>query len=206
MIRLVVFINGHGKEIDDGPRKGLGEIGNIREDFLQGDLARFDPGVHIVVILNSCESGSFSDSMSKVADITLVSTSNRDSSYGDLDFWTHGTRDSNSDDEGSEFVSSIVEGWKKVMSEKAIMDAARLRAEQSGTSFWEEVSAMAFVFGLDYDAHSCRSDISINYTWNCRNQTRTLSNATNHSHTRTHSYTVPRFSGRLPDIYVCEKR
>jgi hypothetical protein len=149
---VVVFINGHGREIEDGPRKGLGEIGNIREDFLQGDLARFDPGVHMIVILNSCESGSFSDSLSKVADITIVSTSSSDFSYGDLDFWSHGTRDINPDDEGSEFVSSMIEGWKQVMADKAKKDAARKRAEQSGTSYWEEVAAMAFVFGIDYDA------------------------------------------------------
>ncbi len=54
---LVIYVTAHGGVTEDG----TGGIGNVFEDLLLKDLQKFDPGVHIIVILDSCYSGSFAD-------------------------------------------------------------------------------------------------------------------------------------------------
>jgi hypothetical protein len=121
----------------------------VFENFLKQDLQQFDPGVHIIVVVNGCSSGSFVDSIMEVADVTVTATSAYDPSYGDIDNFVD---DPNPDDEGSEFVSGYVEDWNEIMGDEAQQEEARQRAQRNGTNFWEEVSTLAYVSALEKDA------------------------------------------------------
>jgi len=148
---LVVFVTGHGqgKESDKG---GVG--GHVSESWLKAILRDFDPAVHIVVIIESCFSGDFIDSVSKVADIIITSTNNDLPSYG-AELGNHvldGVDDPNPDDKGGEFSSGFIEGWRDIITDPSKLDEARRRAESSGTGIWEEVAAMSFVAALEKDA------------------------------------------------------
>ena len=114
----------------------------------------FDPAVHIVVIIESCFSGDFIDSISKVADIIITSTNNDLVAYGaDLgDHELDGDEDPNPEDEGGEFSSGFIGEWRNINNDTSKLDEARRRAESSGTGIWEEVAAMSFVAALEKDA------------------------------------------------------
>jgi len=147
---LVIYVTAHGGVTEDG----TGGIGNVFEDLLLKDLQKFDPGVHIIVFLDSCYSGSFADTIRQVADVTVMSTSGTDPSYGDIDpFFFEGwlADDPNPDDEGSEFTSGFVEDWKEIMADPQQRAAIEARAVQQATNFWEELTAASHVSAVEKD-------------------------------------------------------
>jgi hypothetical protein len=141
---LVLYVTGHGGVLDDG----YGAIGAVYEDHLKKYLEDFDPGVHIVIVLDGCECGSFGDSMSEVADITVMATDGQSPSYFDLD----PPNDPNAEDKGSEFSSGLVEDLNEILADPAKQAEARQRAERQGTTYWEEVFALSYVTALEKDA------------------------------------------------------
>ena len=148
---LVVYVTGHGGVTS----AGSGAVGPVFEDLLLAELKRFDPGVNIIVVLDSCYVGSFADSMSQVADVTVMSTSATDPSYGDVDplpleGW-HLEDDPNPDDEGAEYTSGFVEDWKEIMADPQQKAAVDARALQQGTNFWQELTALSHVSATEKD-------------------------------------------------------
>ncbi|MBF8255712.1 MAG: hypothetical protein HW375_619 [Anaerolineales bacterium] len=147
---LVIYVTAHGGVTEDG----TGGIGNVFEDLLLKDLQKFDPGVHIIVFLDSCYSGSFADTIRQVADVTVMSTSGTDPSYGDIDplfFEGWFADDPNPDDEGSEFTSGAVEDWDEIMADPQQRAAVEARAAEQGTNFWEELVAASYVSAVEKD-------------------------------------------------------
>jgi len=147
---LVIYVTAHGGVTDEG----TGGIGNVFEDLLLKDLQKFDPGVHIIVFLDSCYSGSFADTIRQVADVTVMSTSGTDPSYGDIDplfFEGWLADDPNPDDEGSEFTSGFVEDWEEIMADPQQRAAIEARAVQQATSFFEELTAASHVSAVEKD-------------------------------------------------------
>lgn len=141
---LFVFVVGHGFE----GATGNGFAGPTSERDLIAQLGKINPGVHIVVIIQACQSGSFADGLMNVADATIMTTSNLDSSYTDVDRDV----DPNPEDTGSEYVSGFVEDWREVMAEPGQQDAARQRAADQNSGFFVEVSALSHVSATEKDA------------------------------------------------------
>ena len=149
---LVIYVTGHGDVVEG--TDGIGGIGAVFEDLLLKDLQSFDPGVHIIVILDSCHSGSFADGLRQVADVTIVSTSEADSSYGDIDplfFEGWMADDPNPEDEGGEYTSGLVEDWDEIMADPQQRAAVEARAAEQGTNFWEELAALSHVSATEKD-------------------------------------------------------
>lgn len=140
---LVVYVTGHGGVLSDGD----GSLGGVFESFLASWLEEFNPGVHIIVILQGCQSGAFQDGLNRVADVTVTATNATDPSYGDLDF----DDDPNPEDRGSEYTSGYIEDWRELLNdpqEKANLEA---RASRNGTNLWEEVAALSHVSAAEKD-------------------------------------------------------
>ncbi len=145
---LFVYITGHGGVTDDG----FGSVGPVFEHLLKDELARFDPGVHIIVVLQGCKSGSFIDTLRGVADVTVSATDATTSSYADIDT----DDDPNPEDRGSEFTSGFVEDWNQLRADPAARQRIEARAARAGTNFWEELAAEAFLTAVEKDAAFAR--------------------------------------------------
>jgi hypothetical protein len=143
---LIVFVTGHGW--DDS---GNGHSGPISESDLRAQLEKINPGVHIIVIVISCHSGTFRDGLQDVADMTITNTSNLDLAYSDADP-EDGIEDPNPEDQGDEYFSGFREDWSEIMADPAQQEAARARASQQGTGFYEEVAALSHVSATEKDA------------------------------------------------------
>jgi hypothetical protein len=142
---LFVYLAGHGYVSSSD---GQGVVGGISEGLLKVWLENFNPGVHIVVMVDSCYAGSFIDSMNQVADFTITSTNATDPSYGDVD----PSEDPNPNDKGSEFTSGFVEDWDKILDDWESIKRVRERAEREGVNFYEALSAESFVTAVEKDA------------------------------------------------------
>lgn len=140
---LVIYITGHGFVSNFS---GLGYAGGIGENTLQNSLEEFDPGVHIVVVIDTCNAGSFVDSMQTVADVIVTATNAHEGSYGDLDI-----DDVNPEDRGSEFTSGYVEDWNRIVNDPAERERVRQRAKEKGETFWETVAAESFLTAIEKD-------------------------------------------------------
>jgi hypothetical protein len=141
---LVIYITGHGFVSNFS---GLGYAGGIGENNLQDWLEEFDPGVHIVVVIDACNAGSFIDSLQIAADVVVTATNAHDGSYGDIDI-----DDVNPEDRGSEFTSGYVEDWNRIINDPGERERVRKRAEEKGETFWETVAAESFLTAIENDA------------------------------------------------------
>ena len=147
---LVVYITGHGIVLKDG----TGIAGPVFEDLLLEHLKKFDPGVHIIVIIDSCHAGSFADGLRQAADVTVLSTGEAQPSYFDIDkarFDGWILTDPNPDDEGSEFTSGYREDWDEIMADDQQRAAAEALAVQQGTNFWEGLATLSFASAMAKD-------------------------------------------------------
>lgn len=142
---LFVYITGHGFVSGES---GDGFAGGVSEDLLEIWLKLFDPGVHIVVIVDSCYSGSFIDTLQGVADLIITSTNATDPSYGDID----PEGDPNPEDTGGEFTSGFVEDWNLILDDPVEVQKVQDRASREGESFWEALAALSSVTAIEKDA------------------------------------------------------
>jgi hypothetical protein len=142
---MLLYITGHGSV---SKATGRGFADDIFENTLQLQLQRFDPGVHIVVIVDSCKSGSFIDSLKEVADVTITSTNPTDPGWGDVDR----DNDPNPDDKGGEFTSGFVEDWNQILHDPAEVARVAARAERRGENFWEALAGESYVTAVEKDA------------------------------------------------------
>ena len=145
---LFVYITGHGYVSKDD---GEGNAAVTSEGLLQtwlGSPFLIDPGVNIIIVIDSCYSGSFVDTTDKFADMTITSTSATDPAYFDRD----DSNDPNPEDVGGEFSSGFVEGWRRIMSDPAEVDRVRRKAADRGISFFEALSGEAYLTAVDLDA------------------------------------------------------
>ncbi len=144
----VIYITGHGGVTSD--QDGYVSLGQewLYEHDLVDWLGMFDPGVHVIVIVDACYSGSFIDGLSDVADVTVTSTGTLDPGYGDYD----PKNDPNPDDQGTEFSSGFAEDWREILNDPEQQEEAHRRAAQYGTNFWEEVAMMSYLSALEKDA------------------------------------------------------
>jgi len=147
---LFVYLTGHGFV----GHKGNGFAGPMGEDTLVTQLKRFEPGVHIIVLVQACHSGAFINGLRTVADVTVVSTSDQDAAYADLDTGQLSKLkkpDVNDADTGSEFVSGFVEDWNADRNDPKAQATAKARAQRSGTNTWEEMAALAYISAVAKD-------------------------------------------------------
>ena len=144
----VIYITGHGGVTDD--QNGYVSLGQewLYESQLVNWLGMFDPGVHVIVIVDACYSGSFIDGLSEVADVAVSSTDAHDCGYGDYD----PDDDPNPNDQGTEFSSGYAEDWNEILNDEEQQQEAHRRAEKNGTNFWEEVAMMSYLSALEKDA------------------------------------------------------
>lgn len=143
---LFLYITGHGG-VD---KAGNGVVGSVFEDLLTDTLKEFDPGVHIIVIIDSCHSGAFTNSLTSVADVTITSTDQASASYGDIDNMG-GMQDSNPDDRGGEYTSGFVEDWRSILLDPEESQRVRDRAERQGFNFWESLAPASHLSAVEKD-------------------------------------------------------
>jgi hypothetical protein len=143
---LFLYITGHGG-VD---KKGNGVVGSVFEDLLTDTLMGFDPGVHIIVVIDSCHSGSFTNSLTSVADVTITSTDQASAAYGDIDNMG-GKQDSNPGDRGLEYTSGFVEDWKSILADPDESQRVRDRAKQQGFNFWESLAPASHLSAVEKD-------------------------------------------------------
>jgi hypothetical protein len=143
----LIYVTGHGAQVD---QKGQIKVGRewLREDDLADWLKRFRPGVHILVILDACYSGSFTDGLREYADITVTSTGPQDVGYADYDPDT----DPNPDDQGTEFSSGFIEDWIEIISDPDEVERVRKKGEERGDNFWEALVSESYLSALEKDA------------------------------------------------------
>lgn len=121
---LLVYVAGHGYMKEDGE----GVIGDLYEDFFKDfDLSNFDSGVHMIIILQSCQSGSFVDGVSEFADVTLTSTDAFRSSWTDDDEW------------GSEYTNTLEKAIQEILDDPAKLGQVGQQAHENETNVLEEL-------------------------------------------------------------------
>jgi hypothetical protein len=150
---LTLYITSHGGTdfiMIDGER--------LRANNLRQWLRQFDPGVHIIVILQGCRTGSFIDNFHEMADLIITATNSDKSSYFDSDprlfkTWLgESLKDPNPDDEGSEFTSGLVEDINQIIQDPAKLRQIHETAERLEKPFWVVFFEHAFVTALEKDA------------------------------------------------------
>ncbi|MEJ2607437.1 MAG: C13 family peptidase [Anaerolineales bacterium] len=143
----VIYITGHGGVTED--QDGYVSLGQewLYEHDLVDWLGSYDPGVHVIVIVDACYSGSFVDGLRDVADVAVTSTGSLDFGYGDID----PKSDPNPDDQGTEFSSGYAQDWNEILNDEEQQAEAFRRAEQNGTNFWEEVAMMSYLSAVEKD-------------------------------------------------------
>lgn len=146
----LIYIVGHGSQTNQEGGICVGREG-LWETDLANWLGMFDPGVHVIVIIDSCNSGSFIDTLREVADITVTSTGAHDSMWGDYDP-KDAPRDNNPQDEGLEFSSGFIEDWDQIMGDPAERERVEARAERNNENFWEALVAESYLSALEKDA------------------------------------------------------
>ncbi len=143
---VMIYLAGHGGETEQTGAILLGQ-----HTFWETDLVNwldfFDPGVHVIVVVDACFSGSWIDGLRTVADVTITSTSAYDYAYTDID----SELDPNHDDIGTEFSSGFGEDWNEILNDTAQQEEARRRAQNPDTSYWQEVSALSYLSAVEKD-------------------------------------------------------
>lgn len=145
---LVVYVSAHGfvSDIADW-HDGETWLGGIFETDLERWLAKLDPGVNVVVMLDGCHAGGMLDSLTCVADLAVTATDEASSSYFDVD----DARDSNPQDNGSEWTSSILTCWNSLMETDESRADLSGRAAAASTSFFTQLVGECFGGAHAYD-------------------------------------------------------
>jgi hypothetical protein len=152
---LAVYITGHGA-YQEGDSYIGGKQGIVVDRVLAQVLKKFNPGVDIIVITDSCKGGGFADALIDIADLTLTASSKNSSTSGDHDFtlsWINPlfTTDLNPFDEGNEFTSSLLEGWNQLSEDPAAIERIHQEAREGGFGFWPVFLAKAYEEGDAYN-------------------------------------------------------
>ena len=142
---LFIYITGHGFIADDD---GRGLAAGISENLLEIWLSDMDPGVNLILVIDACYSGSFVDTTSKFADITITSTSDSDYGYFDLD----NAQDPNPEDSGGEYTSGFVEDWQELSTGSAEAEKVRDLSISRGQSIWETLASQSHISATQKDA------------------------------------------------------
>ena len=153
---LFVYVTGHGSYAEGSSYIG-GKNGIVSDRKPFADVLRkYNPGVDIIVIADSCYSGGYADALEDIADVTLTASNTTWATYGDIDFvlsWVNPLflTDLNPNDEGSEFTSSLLEGWISLLAEPEEVDRIKREADERGLGFWPFFTAEAYEDGEIYN-------------------------------------------------------
>ncbi|MBK8237806.1 MAG: caspase family protein [Deltaproteobacteria bacterium] len=153
---LVVYITGHGIDVTEKfvGTLGHGEAGGIYSADLAKQLAKFDPGVEIIVIVDACHSESMLLDLECVADLGLSAARSDQSSYGDLDdrlLNLFGGGDDDPDDQGGEFTSALARSLREIVADPGEFARLETVAQQQGGSFMGALVAEATLRERMYD-------------------------------------------------------
>ncbi len=153
---LVVYITGHGGEVTEKFTGVLGHgvAGGIYSAELAEQLAKFDPGVEIIVIVDACHSEAMLQDLDCVADLGLSAARADQSSYGDLDdrlLNLFGGGDDDPEDEGGEFTSALARSMREIVADPDEFARLETVAQQDGGSFMGALVAEATLRERAYD-------------------------------------------------------
>ena len=157
---LVVYLAGHGTTVDGVVPRDNGYAGTVFETSLRSWLAKIDECVNVVVMIESCRSGSFVDGLQDSVNLLLTSTNKTKPAYNDIDRGSFFKSDTNPNDRGPEFTSSMNGILLDTLLMPAEIERIRMSAESNGQSFWEAAFADAF-------ANSRQDDLAEQSGWSC---------------------------------------
>ena len=148
----MIYLTGHGADING---VGVFSIGgeHLTENELTEWLNEFHPGVHVIVVLDTCHAGDWKDGLMEVADVTVASTGVGQWAGGDYD----PPGDPNPADLGGEYTSGFFEDWNLIIeSVTSLTPIAHARAAEYGTNYWEEVAMMSHDTALEKDYYAIK--------------------------------------------------
>jgi hypothetical protein len=148
----MIYLTGHGNDIGG---VGVFSIGGeiLTENELTDWLNEFHPGVHLIVVIDSCHAGDWKDGLQEVADVTVASTGEGQWAAGDLD----APDDPNPADLGGEYTSGFFEDWNLIIeSTTTLSPIASARAYEYGTNYWEEVAMMSHETAVEKDYYAIK--------------------------------------------------
>jgi len=153
---LVVYATGHSAGGGVGGSFLMNNDGIFGSNELKVELEKFDPGVDIIVIVQSCKSGNFIWPLKNLADLVMTATDEDSESFGDIDFeYTLISpllaTDLNPLDDGSEYTSSLVSGWETILDDPELLEKVKQRAKDEGISFMDALISEAYKEGSIYD-------------------------------------------------------
>lgn len=153
---LVVYITGHGSQVSDefSGTLGHGDAGGIYSGLLAQNLAKFDPGVEIIVIVDACHSGAMLADLNCVADLAISAARDDQSSWSDIDdSWLSifGGGDVDSEDQGGEFTSALARSMNEIIGDPALRQQVENTANNEGGSFMGALLTDAGLRERDYD-------------------------------------------------------
>jgi hypothetical protein len=147
----MIYLTGHGTDIN-----GVGVISVGGEYLTESELTEwlkdFHPGVHIIIVLDTCHAGAWKDGLMEVADVNVTSTGADQWAGGDYD----PPGDPNPADRGGEYSSGYYEDWDEIIGSDTERAKAHARAEENGTNYWEEVAMMSHDSALKKDYFAIR--------------------------------------------------
>jgi len=147
---FIVYLVGHGGD------EGGGSVGGLDSFTVRRWLQAFDPGVRIVVVIDSCFSRRWEDAMQDVADRVMTSTMEKVCAWSDLDWSWRGERlaapDVNPQDRGTENTSSWVEALHVILSDPTRMARIEADAASSSQTPAEALLSQAYADGVLLDA------------------------------------------------------
>ncbi|MBX7083600.1 MAG: caspase family protein [Nannocystaceae bacterium] len=143
---LVIYITGHGSQVSEmfAGTLGHGDAGGIYSGVLAQQLARFDPGVEIIVIVDTCASEAMLGDLQCVADLGLSAARSDQPSFGDLDLAfleLFGGADPDVDDEGGEFTSALARSMRELVEDPDEFARLETVAQEGGGSFMSTLVA-----------------------------------------------------------------
>ncbi|HWB76732.1 MAG TPA: caspase family protein [Nannocystaceae bacterium] len=152
--RLVIYITGHGSLVSEAsrPTLGRGEAGGIYSGLLAQNLAKFDPGVEIIVIVDACHSESLLPDLNCSADLAISAAREDQSSYSDIDegpFWSDD--DPDPEDGGGEFTSALARSIREIVGDPTQRQHIEDVAGQAGGSFMGALLTEAGLRARMYD-------------------------------------------------------
>jgi len=146
---VVIYLTGHGANNNGTGGLAVGDE-DLTETELVGWLGDVHPGVHTIVILDTCHSGAWRDGLENVADVNLTSTGPDIPAYADTD----NPNDPNPRDMGIEYTSGLVEDWNQFLEIPTQTELAEDQASANGTGYWVEVTWISHVSAAAKDCNA----------------------------------------------------